>query len=58
MLTLQYPSPHKPFKLFTDASKDSYFSILHQEETSKQPIPKANIIPIAYFSGSYGRTQQ
>ena len=56
--TLQYPNPIKPLKLFTDASKHSYSDILHQEETSKMPNAEANFIPIAYFSGSFSRTQQ
>ena len=55
---MQYPNPNKPFKLFTDASEHSYSGILHQEQTSKQPNAEANLIPIAYFSGSFSRTQQ
>ena len=58
MPTLQYPYPNKPFKLFTDASKHSYSGILHQEEMSKMPNTEANLIPIAYFSGTFGSTQQ
>ena len=58
MPTLQFPSPNKPFKLFTDGSKHSYSGILHQEETTKMPNAEANLIPIAYFSGSFGRTWQ
>ena len=58
MPTLQYPNLNKPIKLFTDASKHSYSDILHQEETSKTPNAEANLIPIAYISGSIGRTQQ
>ena len=58
MPTLQYPNPNKPFKLFTDASKHSYSGILYQEETPGKPGAEANLIPIAYFSGSFGRTQQ
>ena len=58
MPTLQYPNPNKPFKLFTDASKHSYSGILHQEETSSKPGAEANLILIAYFSGSFSRTQQ
>ena len=56
MPTLQYPNPNKPFELFTDASKHSYSDILHQEETLKTPDAETNLIPIAYFSGSFGRT--
>ena len=58
MLTLQYPNPNKLFIVCTDASKYSYSDILHQEETPKMPSAEANLIPIAYFSGSFGRTQQ
>ena len=58
MPTLQYPNPNKPFKLFTDVSKHSYSGTLHQEETSKKPNTEANLIPIAYFLGSFSRTQQ
>ena len=52
MPTLQYPNPNKPFLLFTDASKHSYSSILHQEETTNNPGVEVNLIPNAYFSGS------
>ena len=58
MPPLQYPNPNKPFKLFTDASKHRYSGILHQEEMSKMPNAEANLMPIAYFSGTLGRTQQ
>ena len=58
MPTLQYPNPNKPFKLFTDASKHSYSGILHQEEIPKMSTADANLIPIAYFSGTFDRTQQ
>ena len=58
MSALQYRNPNKPFRLFADASKHSYSGILHQEETFKTPNAEANFIPIAYFSGSFGRTQQ
>ena len=58
MPTLQYPNPNKPFKLFTDASKHNYSGILPQEEKSKTPNAEANLIPIAYFSGTFSRTQQ
>ena len=56
--TLQYPNPNKLFMLSTDVSKHSYSGILHQEETSSQPGAEVNLIPIAYFSGSFGKTQQ
>ena len=55
---LQYPNPNKPFMLFTHASKHSYSGILHQDETPHHPGAEVNLIPIAYFSGSFGRTQQ
>ena len=58
MPMLQYPNPNRPFKLFTDMSKHSYLGILHQEETPSQPGAEANLIPTAYFSGSFSRTQQ
>ena len=54
MPTLQYPTPNKPYKLFTEASKYSYSRILHQEKEGKDDT----IIPTVYFSGSFGRTQQ
>ena len=54
MPTLQYPNPNKPYKLFTDASKYSYSGILHQEKEGNADI----LLPIAYFSGSFGRTEQ
>ena len=56
--TLQYPNPNKPFKLFTDVSKQRYSGILHQEETPKMPNAEANLIPIAHFSDIFGRIQQ
>ena len=55
MPMLQYPK--KPFMLFTDASKHSYSGI-HQEETPNQSGLKVNLIPIAYFSGSFDKAQQ
>ena len=58
MPTLQYPNPNKPFKLFTDVSKHIFSGILHQKETSGKPGAEASLIPIAYFSGSFSRTQQ
>ena len=54
MPSLQYQDPNKPFKLFTDASKYSYSDILHQ---AKYEEP-AQLIPIAYISGSSNHTQQ
>ena len=58
MPKLQYPNPNKPFMLFTDALKQSYLGILHQEETPHHLGTEVNLIPIAYFFGSFGRTQQ
>ena len=45
MLSLQYPGPNKPFKLFTDASNCRYSGILHQAQ-DKEPD---QLIPIAFF---------
>ena len=58
MPRLQYPNPNKLFKLFTDASKLSYSSILHQEEVPKEVNVVSNLVPIAYFSGSFSKMQQ
>ena len=58
MPALQYPNPNKPLRLFTDASKHSYTGILHQEETPKTSNTDTNLVPIAYFLGSFSRTQQ
>ena len=54
MPSLQYPDPNKPFKLFTDTPNYSYSGILHQ---AKDEEP-AQLIQIAYFSGSFNHTQQ
>ena len=53
MPTLQYPNPNKPYKLFTDASNYSYSRMLHQKKEGKGDT----LIPIVYFSGSFGRPQ-
>ena len=58
MPRLQYPNPNKAFKLFTDTSKHSYSCILHQEEVSDQANALPNLVPIAYFWGSFSKTQQ
>ena len=58
MPMLQYLNPNRPFRLFIDASKHSYLDILHQKETPGKPGAEVNLIPIAYFSGSFSRTQQ
>ena len=52
--TLQYPDPNRPFELFTDASHYHYSGILHQ---AKIEDPE-QLIPIAYFSGSFNAAQQ
>ena len=58
MLKLQYLNPTKPFMLFTDALKHSYLGILCQEQTPPYLGVGVILIPIAYFLGSFGRTQQ
>ena len=55
---LQYPNPNKPFMVFTDVLKYSYSGILHQEETPHHLGVEVKLIPIAYFLGSFDRTQQ
>ena len=54
MLSLQYPDPKTPFKLFTDASHYSYSGILHQAQDEEPD----QLIPITSFSGSFNQTQQ
>ena len=39
-------------------SKHSYSSILHQEEVSNQPEVEPNLVSIAYFSDTFGKTQE
>ena len=58
MPKLQYSNPNKPFMLFTGASQHSYSGILHQDKTSHHLGAEVSLIPIAYFSGSFRRTQQ
>ena len=58
MPRLQYPNPNKTFKLFTDASKHSYSSVLHQEETPDKGNAVPKLVLIAYFSGSFSKMQQ
>ena len=55
---LQYPNANKPFKLFTDASKHSYSRILHQQREGHTDADEPELIPIAYFSGTFNKTQQ
>ena len=57
ILRLHYPIPNKTFKLFTDASKHSYSGILHQEEVPEKANTVPNLVPVAYFSGSFSKTQ-
>ena len=54
MPTSQYPNHNKPYKLLTDASKYSYLRLLHQKKEGEPDT----LIPIAYFSASFGRTQK
>ena len=49
MPRLQYPNPNKVIKLFTDTSKHSYSSVLHQEEVPEEANAVPNLVPIAYF---------
>ena len=49
MPALQYQNPIKPFKLFTDASKHSYFGILHQEKEGQADTDEPELVLIAYF---------
>ena len=58
MSTLQYPNLNKPFKLFTDAPKNSYSWILHQEKEGQADTDEPELIPIKYFSGTFNKTQQ
>ena len=55
---LQYPNPNKPFEIFTDLSKHSYFRILHQEKEGQPNAGEPELILIAYFSGTFNKTQQ
>ena len=58
MPRLHYPNPNEAFKLFTNASKHSYSGILHQEEIPNEANAVPSLVPIAYFSGSFSKTQQ
>ena len=58
MLVLQYLSPKKPFKLFTDLSKHSYSGILHQEKEGQAAIGEPELFLIAYFSDTFNKAQQ
>ena len=44
--------------LFTDTSEHNYSHILYREEAPHHLHAEVNHIPIMYFSGSFGRTQQ
>ena len=58
MPALQYPNPNKPFQLFTDASKHNYSGILHLEKEGQPNTGEPELIPTAYFSGTFNKTQQ
>ena len=58
MPALQYPNPNKPFKLFTVVSKNSYSRILHQEKEGQADTNEPELIPMAYFSCTFDKTQQ
>ena len=58
MPALQYPNRNKPFKLFTDASKHSYSRIHYQEKEGRADTDEPELIPIAYFSETFNKTQQ
>ena len=58
MPILQYPNPNKLLMLFMDTSKSTFMSILYQEKTPHHLGAEVNLISIAYFLGSFGRTQQ
>ena len=51
-------TPTKPFKLFTDASKNNYSRILYEEEQEQADTDEPGLIPIVYFSGTFNKTQQ
>ena len=57
MPALQYQNPNKPFKLPTDTSKLSYSGILHQEKEGQANAEEPELIPIAYFPGTFNKTQ-
>ena len=43
---------------YPNHNKQEYSGILHQERTPDVPHSEAKLIPIAYFSGSFSKTQQ
>ena len=55
--SLQYPNQNKLLKLFTDAL-NTFIEEYCIKKKYKNPEAETNLIPIAYFSGSFGRTQQ
>ena len=57
MSHVQYPNPNKPFKLFTDMSKHSYSRIPHEDKEGQAHAKEPELIPIAYFSGTFNKTQ-
>ena len=46
MPRLQYPNPNKIFTLYTDVSKHSYSSVLHQEDAPNKANTVPKIVPI------------
>ena len=58
MPALQYSNPNKPFKLFTHVSKHCYSRIFHQEKEGQADAEKPELIPTAYISGTFNKTQQ
>ena len=58
MPRLQYSNPNKTFQLFTDVSKHSYSSVLHQEETLDEANAVPKLVLIEYFSSSFSKMQQ
>ena len=58
MPDLHDPNPNKPFKLSTDMSKHSYSRILHHEMEGQPNTHESELIPIAYFSSTFNKTQQ
>ena len=58
MPRLQYSNPNKTCKLFTNASKHIYSTILHQDEIPNGANVVPNLVPIPYFWGSFSKIQQ
>ena len=49
MPALQYPNPNKPFRLFTDMSRQSYSRILHQEKEGQADTEEPELILFGRF---------